>query len=878
MNAINIFKRQQQGEALDEDNASSSLSGMIATFVPVFITAAVLFTIFIILRKTQRRYYAPRTYLASLREQERTPALPSGLFNWIGAFWKIPDIVALQSQSLDAYLFLRFLRICATICLIGLVITWPVLFPVNATGGGGQKQLNMLSMSNIDTSIPANRNRLYAHACIGALFYGFVMYTIFRECIFYINLRQAFLLSPTYAQRISSRTVLFTSVPVAYLDELKIRKLFSDSVKHVWIAGTTKDLDELVEERDKVAMKLEGAEVKLIKAANKERLKVIKNGASAEKTPPSKDAEPGQVAARWVPQKQRPTHRLGKFGLFGKKVDLIDWARAELQRLIPQVDAAQADYRAGNYAKNGAVFVEFFTQSDAQAAYQVLTHHHALHMSPRYIGITPGEVVWKSLSIPWWQKVVRKYAVTAFITALILFWAIPVAFVAMISQVDTLKTISFLTWLDKIPSVILGVVSGLLPSVAMAILMSLVPIIMRLCAKLAGEPSASRVELFTQNAYFCFQLIQVFLITTISSSAVSAAKGIVDNPSSVFEILSTALPKSSQFYVSYFIVQGLGIAAGVISQVVGFIIFTLIYKLLSSTPRSMYNKWAQLSAISWGSVMPVYTNIAVISISYAVIAPIMLFWSTIGIGCFYMAYRYNILFVTDTNIDTRGLIYPRALKQLTCGVYLAEICMIGMFSVKEAIGPVVIAVVLLIVTILGHITFASALNPLLYSLPRTLQVEEELLLTGDVEAATVGTNGEEADGKTSKTAVFKKIIPCGGDNVAEKRGNIVTRWLKPWIYADYHTLRSLVPRDFIDVDQMYTAQVEADAYFPPSVTSATPLLWIPEDQAGVSRDEIIQTSKVIGITDEGCTLDDKNKLQWDAGGARPPIWDEKVYY
>ncbi|RXG49930.1 hypothetical protein VDGE_00624 [Verticillium dahliae] len=878
MDALRFSKRQSQGEARDSSAETASLSGMVSTFVPVIITATVLFTIFLILRRSKRRFYAPRTYLGSLREQERTPALPNGLFNWIGAFWKIPDVVALQSQSLDAYLFLRFLRICATICLVGLLMTWPVLFPVNATGGGGQKELNILSMSNIDITKSSNKNRLYAHAFIGALFYGFVMYTIFRECIFYINLRQAFLLSPTYVKRISSRTVLFTSVPAAYLEEGKLRKLFSDSVKNLWIAGTTKELDDLVEERDKAAMKLEGAEVKLIKAVNKERLKAIKNGASADKPAPSNDAEPGQVAARWIPQKSRPTHRLGKFGLYGKKVDSIDWARAELQRLIPQVDTAQAEYRAGNYAKNGAVFVEFYTQSDAQAAFQVLTHHHALHMSPRYIGITPGEVIWKSLSIPWWQKVVRRYAVTAFITVLILFWAIPVAGVAMISQVDTLKKVSFLTWLDKIPNIILGLVGGLLPSVAMAILMALVPIIMRLCAKIAGEPSASRVELFTQNAYFCFQLIQVFLITTISSSAVAAAQQIVDDPSSVFDILSEALPRSSQFYVSYFIVQGLGIAASVISQVVGFIIFTLVYRFLTSTPRSMYNKWAQLSAISWGSVMPVYTNIAVISIAYAVIAPIMLFWSTVGIGCFYMAYRYNILFVTDTNIDTRGLIYPRALKQLTCGVYLAEICMIGMFSVKKAPGPVVIAVVLLVLTILGHITFASALNPLLYSLPRTLQVEEELLLTGDVEAAAAGTNGEGAAGTQSKAAIFKKVLPGNGDNVVEKRGNIITRWLKPWIFADYHTLRALVPRDLVDVDQLYTEQVEKDAYFPPSVTSATPLLWIPEDKAGVSRDEIIQTSKVIGITDEGCTLDDKNKLQWDAEGARPPIWDEKIYY
>lgn len=531
----------------------------------------------------------------------------------MGAFYRLPDVHALQSQSLDAYLFLRFLRICATICLVGLIMTWPILFPINATGGAGQQELDILSMSNIETGTQDGRNRLYAHAFMAWFFYGFVMYIIMRECIFYINLRQAFLLSPTYANRISSRTVLFTSVPKAYLDEPKIRKMFSDSVKRVWIAGNTKKLDKLVEERDKAAMKLEGAEVKLIKSANKERLKSMKGGASDDKTPPSNDTEPGHVAARWIPQNKRPSHRLGKFGLYGQKVDTIDWARSELQRLVPEVDAAQAEFRAGNYEKNGGVFVEFFTQSDAQAAYQVLTHHIALQMSPSYIGVTPSEVVWKSFNIPWWQKVVRRYAVIAFIAVLILFWAIPVAVVGAIAQVSFLTSISWLEWLNEIPEVIMGVVSGLLPSVALAILMSLVPIIMRLCAKLAGEPSLSRIELFTQNAYFCFQVVQVFLITTMSQSAVGAAAEIVDNPGAVFEILSEALPRSSNFYISYFIVQGLGIAASVLSQVAGFAIFTLLYKFLSGTPRSLYQKWAELSAISWGSTLPVYTNIAVIS-------------------------------------------------------------------------------------------------------------------------------------------------------------------------------------------------------------------------------------------------------------------------
>jgi calcium permeable stress-gated cation channel len=380
--------------------------------------------------------------------------MPGGLFNWIGAFWRLPDIYVLQHQSLDAFLYLRFLKMITVICFVGCLITWPVLFPVNATGGGGQSQLDVLSYSNVDKS-GKGQYRYFAHALITWVYFGFIMYLIARECIYFVNLRQAFLLSPIYSNRVSTRTVLFTSVPEPYLDEAKLRKVFGDTVRNIWISGNTKDLDKLVENRDKAAYRLEKSEIKLIKLANKEREKAIKEGAAEDRAEQEHqaDAESGSIAGRWVSTKKRPTHRTGLLGLVGSKVDSIDWCRNELQRLIPEADTAQARYRAGDYKKVGGVFIEFRTQAEAECAAQTLTHHHALHMAPRYIGITPGEVVWSAIALPWWQRLLRRYAVLAFIAALIIFWAIPVAVVGVISNVPYLETISWLTWLKKIPDV-----------------------------------------------------------------------------------------------------------------------------------------------------------------------------------------------------------------------------------------------------------------------------------------------------------------------------------------------------------------------------------------------------------------------------------------
>lgn len=107
-------------------------------------------------------------------------------------------------------------------------------------------------------------------------------------------------------------------------------------------------------------------------------------------------------------------------------------------------------------------------------------------------------------------------------------------------------------------------------------------------------------------------MVQVFLVTTLASGAAAVVKQIISNPSSATSLLANNLPTASNFYISYFIVQGLGVSSGVISSVVGFVIFRVMYKFLAGTPRKMYQKWSSLSAISWGSVLPVYTNIAVI--------------------------------------------------------------------------------------------------------------------------------------------------------------------------------------------------------------------------------------------------------------------------
>ena len=454
---------------------------------------------------------------------ERTSPLPNGFTNWFGAWFSTPDTVVLNTQTLDQFLFLRLLKMSVATCLVGIVITWPVLFAVNATGPGGNAQLDLLTMGNATSGDnKTSYFRWFAHAGCAWIFFGFVIYTITRESIYYINLKQAYLVSPLYSERVSSKTVLFVSVPDAYLNTAILREMLGPSVVRIWIPRDTKELEEHVKERDKIALKLEGAETKIIKLANKTRLKnAKKSGSGAE----AHAAEQGNVLSRYVTPKQRPTHRLKP--LIGKKVDTIEWCRSELGKRIPDVDDYQQKHARGETKALHSVFVQFSNLREAQAAYQSLTHHQALHMAPRFTGMVPEEVIWKNLDIPWWTRVIKQFVAIALVSVVVIFWTIPTGAIGAISNITTLTSQwPWLSFLDKLPSFLVGVVDGLLPVVLLAVLWMLLPIFLRFCAKFAGAATLAEVEYRTQvSVCIHCQLLMLDRATADTSRTISSLFG-----------------------------------------------------------------------------------------------------------------------------------------------------------------------------------------------------------------------------------------------------------------------------------------------------------------------------------------------------------------
>ena len=820
-------------------------------------------------------------------------------------------------------------------------------------------------------------------------------------------MRQAYLSSPYYAQRLSSRTVLFTSVPTRYLDERRLRKLYGDAVKRVWLPKTSKHLVNLVKEREQTALRLEKAEIELIKKANRVRNKQLKKQAKGEKHVPKIDEKEsqdvdvekapqpmdspatavpstldgqtcvdseqgrtqivdspvtaptlvasttdgqlpdghdkadsasstseddykhpygvdvpindvrGSVAALYLPAQARPSHR--PIANYLRSRDTIGWTRRRLKELNRDIAQIRKRLRSPNSQTGdfiGSAFVEFDSQEAAQAAHQVIAHHQPLHMAPRLLGVRPDEVVWSALRMKWWERIIRRFGILGFIVAAIIFWSIPSAIVGVISNVQTLTDMfPWLGWLNKLPKAILGFLTGFIPAIALSLFMALVPVMLRACARTAGVPTHNMVELFTQTAYFGFQVVQVFLITTLTSAASSAFFEILAKPMDAKDVLAQNLPLASNFYLSYILIQCLANAGTAILQPIDLLRHGVLGKV-AQMPRTHFRLWHTMRPTRWGRDFPVFANLGVIALAYACIAPLILIFAALGMWFTYIVWRYNLLYVLDSDLDSKGLFYPRALNHLLVGLYLAQLCLIGLFFLNGATGPGVLMILLIVVTALVHFSIVQAIFPLLQNLPQTLKLEEEIqeeeMIKAEAERARqenpesanhgaasdyfdteqnfgdedddlsahsdddvpdpVGNRGLEGSANVrdtlgtwfkgfAKSAAKEEARSMGVDLDSEQREvpNFVQKWLNPHKHEDFIAIRKhlmSLPDELPD-----PGNDPRQSYHPPEVWAPKPILWIPRDDARVSRQEVAHTRQSVPISDKGAVLDENGLVK-----------------
>ncbi|TKA63291.1 hypothetical protein B0A49_11104 [Cryomyces minteri] len=464
---------------------------------------------------------------------------------------------------------------------------------------------------------------------------------------------------------------------------------------------------------------------------NEEEVKELYPIAFNEEFAEDDDGEP--LWKKYVRPKDRATMRLPiaafmpSLPFIGKQVDTIYYLRKELARLNVEVEHDQRNPE--KFPLMNSAFIQFNHQVAAHMACQSVSHHIPQHMAPRMVEISPTDVLWDNLSIKWWERYVRTTLVILTVVGLIITWALPVTFTGLLSQIDYISdTVPWLRWLATLPNWLKGLIQGALPPALLAGLLALLPLILRFLARQQGRHTGNAVELSVSNYFFAFLFIQVFLVVSISSGITTVIKELVANPVSTPALLANNLPKASNYFFSYMILQALSVSAGALVQLGGIAIWFLWAPLVDSTPRQKWERQVTLPIIQWGSFFPVYTNLAAIGLIYSVISPLILIFNIITFALFWVAYRYNTLYVNKFVNDTGGLLFPKAVNQLFTGLYVMELCLIGLFSLVRdvnnkptAIPQAGIMGAVLGLTIIFQWLVNDALAPLYRYIPITME-------------------------------------------------------------------------------------------------------------------------------------------------------------
>ncbi len=332
------------------------------------------------------------------------------------------------------------------------------------------------------------------------------------------------------------------------------------------------------------------------------------------------DTDEGEpVWERYLKKKDRQSMRLPIFGwqwmislpLVGQKVDTIDYCRKEVARLNAEIEQDQENPES--FPLMNSAFVQFNHQVAAHMACQAVSHHTPNQMAPRVVEISPDDVIWDNMSMRWWESYVRPAVVIVIIVGLVIGWAFPVAFTAILSQIKTLTgTVEWLHWLARAPDEVFSIIQGVLPQATLALLLILLPMILRFLAKIQGDYTGMAIELSVQKYYFAFLFVQVFLVISISSGITTVISQITHDPQSVPSILAQNLPRASNYFFSYLLLQALSVSAGALVQIMGLIEWFVLAPLLDNTARQKWHRQTNLPSMQWGTFFPVYTNLACI--------------------------------------------------------------------------------------------------------------------------------------------------------------------------------------------------------------------------------------------------------------------------
>ncbi|KAM6585670.1 hypothetical protein CsatB_012672 [Cannabis sativa] len=634
------------------------------------------------------RVYFPKWYLKGLRSSPSRSGTLVGrvvnldfrsylrFLNWMPDALRMPEPELIDHAGLDSAVYLRIYLIGLKIFVPIAFLAWTILVPVNWTNDALQildltknatsSDIDKLSISNIEMG----SKRLWTHIVMAYVFTFWTCYVLLREYEVVASMRLQFL--ATEKRRPDQFTVLVRNIPP------DVDESVSENVEHFFLVNhpDTYLTHQVVYDANKLA--------KMVKKKKKMQnwLVYYTNKFSRNES-------------------LKPTTKTGFLGLWGKKVDAIEFYTSEIDKLTKEMAEERERMAADPKSIMPAAFVSFKSRWGAAVCAQTQQTRNPTVWLTDWAP-EPRDVYWQNMAIPYVSLKIRRLIVGVAFFFLTFFFMIPISAVQAFASIEGIeKRAPFLKPIVEMPF-IKSVIQGLLPGLALKLFLIFLPTILMIMAKFEGFVSLSSLERTAASKYYLFNFVNVFLGSILTGLAFDQLNTFLnESPSKIPEIVGVAIPLKATFFITYIMVDGWAGIAGEILMLKPLIMYHLKNFFLVKTEKDR-EEAMDPGSLGFNTGEPRIQLYFILGLVYATVTPILLPFIIVFFGFAYLVFRHQIINVYNQEYESGAAFWPDVHSRIIIALIISQLSLMGLLATKGSAEATPVIIVLPILTIWFH--------------------------------------------------------------------------------------------------------------------------------------------------------------------------------
>ncbi|GAB4834805.1 hypothetical protein Ancab_033073 [Ancistrocladus abbreviatus] len=671
------------------DIGVSALINILSAFV--FLLAFALLRI----QPINDRVYFPKWYFKGDTSSPRSTGNSRGNFvslnfktyltslNWMPQALGMSEAEIIEHAGFDSVVFLRIYTLGLKIFVPITILAILVLVPVNFSGGTVSFLSTELVTSNIDklsiSNVQPKSAKFFAHISMQYLFTFWTCFMLYKEYDKVATMRLNFLASQQ--RRVEQFTVLVRNVPhdsgSSTLDYVEL--FFKKNHPNTYLCS------QAVYNGNKFA--------KLVRKRNR-----LQNW-----------LDYNQLKFKRHPDK-KPTRKKGFLGLWGERVDSIDFYEQQLKELDRKMTMERHRIIDDPKSMMPVAFVSFNSRWGAAVCAQTQQSKNPTWWLTSWAP-EPHDVYWHNLAIPFVSLRIRKLVIAISVFALVFFYMIPIAFVQSLANLEGLEQVApFLKPVIEL-KFIKSFLQGFLPGLALKLFLHFLPAILMFMSKFEGHVAVSALERKAASKYYYFMLVNVFLGSIVTGTAFQQLHAFLhESPTQIPRTFGVSVPMKATFFMTYIMVDGWAGIAGEILRLKPLVIYHFKNMFLVKTERDR-EKAMDPGSVNFPETLPSLQLYFLLGLVYAAVTPVLLPFILVFFLFAYLIYRHQIINVYNQRYESGGAFWPHVHNRIIANLLISQLLLMGLLGTKLAENSTPMLTVLPILTLAFHNYCKSRFEP-----------------------------------------------------------------------------------------------------------------------------------------------------------------------